>query len=92
MIFLEVICEERLGWQARTLAGHSKEVNAVTFSPDWKTIATGSRDTLVKLWDVETGAEVRSFVRVFREEGCGGDVLEPCSSEFVPALELKILP
>ena len=32
------------------------EFAGVTFSPDGKTLATGSADSTVRLWDVETGA------------------------------------
>ena len=37
------------------LAGHTSNVNSVTFSPDGETIASGSTDATVKLWDVATG-------------------------------------
>ena len=39
----------------KTLAGHSNWVNAVTFSPDSKQIASGSRDKTIKLWSAATG-------------------------------------
>jgi WD40 repeat protein len=39
-----------------TLTGHTEEVVAVAFSPDDKTIASGSVDRSVRLWDAETGA------------------------------------
>jgi hypothetical protein len=37
------------------LAGHGAEVMAVAFSPDSRTLASGSLDRTVKLWDVQTG-------------------------------------
>ncbi len=37
------------------LDGHIGEVFAVCFSPDGKTLATGGRDKLIRLWDVQTG-------------------------------------
>ena len=40
--------------------GHSKEVNSVAFSPDGKRIASGSSDTTIRIWDVETGRMVTS--------------------------------
>ena len=40
-----------------TLQGHTQPVQSVAFSPDGKTIASGSRDMTIKLWDVATGKE-----------------------------------
>ena len=37
-----------------TLEGHTEVVWSVTFSPDGKTLASGSWDQTVRLWDVET--------------------------------------
>ena len=45
-----------------SLTGHSRDVNVVAFSVDGKRVVSGSDDRLVKIWDTETGAEVRSFV------------------------------
>jgi WD40 repeat protein len=33
----------------------------VSFSPDGKTLATGSYDNTIKLWDVETGQQIRTL-------------------------------
>src|SRR5207244_10836988 len=44
-----------------TLKGHSDAINAVAFSIDGKTLASGSSDNTVKLWDVSTGAELRTL-------------------------------
>ena len=40
----------------QTLTGHGDSVIAVAFSPDSKTLATGSADKSFKLWDAQTGA------------------------------------
>lgn len=37
------------------LKGHTNEVNSVCFSPDGLTLATGSDDNTIMLWDVKTG-------------------------------------
>ena len=48
----------------RTLEGHTSEVLSVAFSPDGTRVVSGSLDRLVKVWDVETGAEVGSVLGV----------------------------
>jgi len=45
-------------WQGCTLPGHTDEVHSVTVSPDGKRFASGSNDTLVKIWAAESGVEV----------------------------------
>ena len=48
------------GKEIQTLKGHSNRVNSVAFSPDGKTIATGSGDNTVKLWNLE-GKEIQTL-------------------------------
>lgn len=47
--------------ERRTLKGHGGRVEAVAFSPDGATLASGSWDQTVRLWDVRTGRERASF-------------------------------
>jgi WD40 repeat protein len=41
--------------------GHSAAVKCVAISPDYKYVATGSRDRSVKIWDLESKRELRSL-------------------------------
>ncbi|KAI9034767.1 WD40 repeat domain-containing protein, partial [Aspergillus affinis] len=41
----------------QTLKGHSSAVQAVAFSPDGQTIASGSNDKTIKLWNAATGEQ-----------------------------------
>ena len=43
------------GQEIKTLVGHSSCVTSVAFSPDGKTVVSGSNDKKIKLWSVETG-------------------------------------
>ena len=43
------------------LAGHDRIVSAVAFSPDGGTLATGSADETIKLWNTASGKEIREL-------------------------------
>ncbi|MEY2913906.1 MAG: hypothetical protein RLZZ184_3215, partial [Cyanobacteriota bacterium] len=50
--------------QVKTLRGHSDWFGGITslaFSPDGKTLISGSQDKTIKLWDVETSQEIRTL-------------------------------
>ena len=42
--------------KAEKKSAHSREVFSVAFSPDGKTIVSGSRDQTIKVWDAGTPA------------------------------------
>jgi len=53
------------GQELRTLSGHSGWVNAIAFSPDDQTLASGSCDGQVRLWDVaRRGCAIASGARI----------------------------
>src|SRR5262249_4214194 len=37
-------------------------LDSITFSPDGKTLATGGEDKAIRLWDMQTGTEIRDFM------------------------------
>ncbi|MCF2151378.1 hypothetical protein IQ276_034185 [Desmonostoc muscorum LEGE 12446] len=48
------------GSERNRLEGHDS-INSISFSPDGKTLASGSADKTIKLWNVETGEEIRTI-------------------------------
>ena len=50
-----LLWDTQTGQLKTTLTGHLDTVNSVAFSPDGKTLASGSRDETIRLWDVSTG-------------------------------------
>ncbi|MEH2324039.1 MAG: serine/threonine-protein kinase [Nostoc sp.] len=47
----------------KTLQGHSDKINSVAISPDGKTLASGSDDKTIKLWNLTTGEQIRTLPR-----------------------------
>ncbi|GKZ27706.1 hypothetical protein AbraIFM66951_006144 [Aspergillus brasiliensis] len=47
--------------ELQTLTGHSGSVNSVAFSSDGLTLASGSDDNTIKLWNVKTGSELQTL-------------------------------
>ena len=45
----------------KTLEGHSGGVYSVAWSPDGKTLASGSSDKTIRLWDVSNGKIVTTL-------------------------------
>lgn len=50
-----------------TLKGHSGSVNSVTISPNGQTIASGSDDRTVNLWNLKTGKRIYTFLGQAKE-------------------------
>ncbi|MBG1268163.1 nSTAND1 domain-containing NTPase, partial [Nostoc sp. WHI] len=53
--------KENRAIEVNTLEGHSNSVWGVRFSPDGQTLASGSDDKTIKLWDVSTGKAIKTL-------------------------------
>ena len=56
-----IILDSTTGSQAAIFSGHTNWVRSVAFSSDGTLLVSGSDDTTVKLWDVQTGGVIKTF-------------------------------
>ncbi len=69
---------QRSPYHLATLEGHTGQANRVAISPDGATLASGSSDETVKLWDTETREEIATLAM------SGRDNVIPLSLAFSP--------
>jgi len=56
-----VILNAITGIQMVILSGHTGTVRSLVFSPDGTLLVSGSKDTTIKLWDMQTGGVIKTF-------------------------------
>ena len=55
-------CDSGTNPAVQTITGHIGNVTSIAFSPDGKTIVSGSADMTIKLWDSQTGEELKTIL------------------------------
>jgi WD40 repeat protein len=72
LVCIFILVSHRLGWWPwrieRTLVGHTNWVWSVAFSPDGRSLVSGSADGTIRIWDTHTGRLRRIII------GHGGDI------------------
>ncbi len=64
LLLAEATCGAQTRQELATLKGHADIVNSVTFSPDGKTLASGSFDKTVELWVAEAWQRGKRPLRI----------------------------
>ena len=52
---------QRSPYHLATLEGHTHQINSIAMSPDGTTLASGSRDSTIRLWDTKTFEEMATL-------------------------------
>src|SRR5262245_29644168 len=90
LAWVAICCAKSLGAaeQLATLEGHTARITSIAYSPDGKTLASGSADRTIKLWDVsESETKERATLSGHEDEiscvafSSNGEILASASAD-----------
>ncbi len=61
-IYFQTLNNVHTGFYSKIFKGHTSYVNAVAYSPDGNTVATGSTDKIARLWDTKNSRQIKTFI------------------------------
>jgi WD40 repeat protein len=70
------VWDAKTGKQLQMFVGHTDRVWALAFSPDSRTLLTGSWDGTARLWDIQTGKQLQIFNHP-ADDGLGAVAFSP---------------
>jgi WD40 repeat protein len=70
ILLLALACDAQARQELATLKEHALGVISVAFSSDGKTLASGSNDNTVKLWDAQTRQQLATLDRITSVVNC----------------------
>ena len=73
-----IILDAIIGSQMAILSGHTDWVRSITFSSDGRSLVSGSDDTTVKFWDMQTGGTIKTFLG-HNDHVCSVSISEDCT-------------
>ena len=59
LLFAGILTQNSEAQTVKTLAGHTGNVWSVAYSPDGRTLASGSWDSSIRIWNAQTGELLR---------------------------------
>lgn len=85
-----ILWDVQSGRKIRSFSGHESNVQCLAFSPDGTIIASGSTDYTIKIWNTDSGREIRTLKGYLTERFPGTVVFSPDGQYFAAGISTKV--